>query len=265
MYWDTRGPVDAPAILLLEGHTAQLIGWRDEFCDRFVARGFRVLRMDNRDAGLSRHEKAPYEIADMADDVIDVLNDAELSQATIVGQSMGGMIAQHVALHYPDRVNGLVLFYTTPDISDIDPEILATEIAVSHTREEAIAAFLEGDRSTASPAWGYDEDFKRDLAGRMFDRDPDPSGFQYQRAAIAAMPDLTPRLGKLQMPVALIHGRADAQIAPRGSERIAAHVRHAELHLYPGMGHEIAPALCDDFERIIIRTATHTRVLQQTL
>jgi pimeloyl-ACP methyl ester carboxylesterase len=96
----------------------------------------------------------------------------------------------------------------------------------------------------------------------MFDRDPDRSGFQYQRAAVASMPDLTPRLGELHMPVAVIHGRDDAQIGPRGSERIAAHVPHAELHLYPGMGHEIAPALWDDFARIITRTATHTRIPQ---
>ena len=263
MYWDTRGPEKAPAVLLLEGHTGQLIGWREEFCDLLVAQGLRVLRMDNRDAGLSRHERSEYQIADMADDVRDVITHAGLSQVTLVGQSMGGMIAQHAALNFPELVAGLVLFYTTPDISDIAADILTTEVVLSETREQAIAAFLDGDRGTASPAWGYDEEWKRELAGRMFDRDPDRSGYRYQRAAVAGMPDLTPRLHHIQVPVALIRGRADAQISPRGSERIAHQVRQAELHLYAGMGHEIAPALWEDFVSIITRIATHTPQLQE--
>lgn len=265
MYWDTRGPSSAPAVLLLEGHTGQLIGWREQFCDLLVAAGLRVLRMDNRDAGLSRHERAGYQVADMANDVRDVTHDAGLNQVTIVGQSMGGMIAQHVALDHPELVAGLVLFYTTPDIADIDPAILTAEVTLAETREEAITAFLDGDRSTASPGWEYDEEWKRELAGRMFDRDPDRSGYRYQRAAVASMPDLSPRLSQLQMPVALIHGRDDAQIAPRGSERIAAQIPHAELHLYPGMGHEIAPALWGDFQRIITRIAVPTAELQVQL
>lgn len=256
MYWDTRGPAHAPAVLLLEGHTAQLIGWREEFCDLLVTRGLHVLRMDNRDVGLSRHEQAPYEIADMAGDVRDVIDDAGLERVTIVGQSMGGLIAQHVALDYPESVAGLVLFYTTSEIRDIDPLVLATEIRIPESREDAVAAFLSGDRATTSPAWGYDEEWKRELADRMFDRDPDRSGLRYQQAAIAGMPDITVRLERLEIPVALIHGRADATIAPRGSERIAEHIPQAELHLYPGMGHEIAPALWDDFARIIARVAT---------
>ncbi|BCW86642.1 hydrolase (plasmid) [Arthrobacter sp. NicSoilE8] len=255
IYWESQGPVAAPAVLLIEGYTGQLIGWRDAFCDLLLAQGLRVLRMDNRDVGLSRREDGNYMIADMADDVVDVIADADLGKITIVGQSMGGLIAQHTALGYPNMVTGLVLFYTTPVLDDIDPGILTAEIPRPQHREDAIASFLEGDRATASPAWGYDEAWKRELAGRMFDRAPDRSGLSRQRNAVALLPDLRPRLTELTMPVALIHGRDDALIRARGSLRIAEVVPQAELHLYPGMGHEIAPALWDEFVAIITRIA----------
>ncbi|MBE7955406.1 alpha/beta hydrolase [Microbacterium sp. R1] len=256
LFWDSRGPKDAPAVLLIEGHTAQMIGWREPFCDALARRGLRVLRMDNRDAGFSRHELGGYDLRDMADDVRDVISDAGVTQATLVGQSMGGMIAQHTALRYPDVVAGLVLFYTTPNIVDIHPDILTSQVALVENREDAVEAFLDGDRATASPAWGYDEAFKRELANRMYDRDPSRRGYQNQRDAIARMPDLTQDLQQVAVPTAIIHGRADAMISPRGSERIAQSIAHSELHLYPGMGHEVAPALWDDFEMIISRIAT---------
>jgi len=255
IYWESRGTVTAPAVLLIEGYTGQLIGWREGFCDLLLAQGLRVLRMDNRDVGLSRREDENYMIADMADDVVDVIADAALGKVTIVGQSMGGLIAQHTALEYPDVVTGLVLFYTTPVIDDIDPGVFSAEIPLPRNRQDAIAAFLEGDRSTASPAWGYDETWKRKLASLMFDRAPDHSGLHRQRTAVAQLPDLRPRLADLTMPVALIHGRDDALIKPRGSERITELVPHAEMHLYPGMGHEVAPALWEDFAGIITRIA----------
>jgi pimeloyl-ACP methyl ester carboxylesterase len=256
MYWESRGSEDAPPVLLIEGFTGQLIGWREAFCDLLAAADLRVLRMDNRDIGRSRHEPVPsaYTIADMANDVVDVVTDAGLSQVTLVGQSMGGMIAQHTALDHPDIVAGAVLFYTTPTLADITPDVLAAEPAQPTTREEAIAAFLEGDSGTTSPAYGYDNAWKRELAGRMWDRDPSWAGIRNQREAIRRLKDLQPRLSELTIPVSLIHGRDDALISPRGSLRIAEHVPRSELHLYPGMGHEIAPALWPDYVNIIART-----------
>lgn len=258
MYWDSRGHEDDPAILLLEGYTGQLLGWRDEFCDLLVADGFRVIRMDNRDIGLSRHEAAgaTYTIADMAGDVVDVLRDAQVTRATIVGQSMGGMIAQHVALDHPEVVDAVVLFYTTPTREIIPSDALQPDFIVPRTREEAIEAFIEANRATASPAYEYDEKAQRTLAGLMWDRDPDQSGISRQRHAVDNFADLRSRLHELAMPVALIHGRDDALIPPRGSLEITEKVAHAELHLYPGMGHEIAAPLWTAFTSIIARTAS---------
>lgn len=259
MYWEDKGPTNAPPVLLLEGYTGQLIGWRDAFCDLLVDEGLRVIRMDNRDIGLSRHEPpgSRYTLADMATDVVDVLDHAEIAQATIVGQSMGGMIAQHVALDYPERVASLVLLYTTPTIRILSRDSLQPEHRTPRNREEAIEIFLKGNRPTASPAYPYDEERQKALAGRMYDRDSDHSGIARQREAVSAMPDLRPRLPHLRVPVTLIHGRADTLIPSAGSLLIAEQLPHAELHLYPGMGHEVPEELWSEIVRAIVRTTRH--------
>lgn len=265
MYWDRQGPLDGPPVLLLEGYTGQLIGWRDEFCAMLTAKGLRVLRMDNRDIGLSRHEQegATYSLSDMADDVREVLDDAGIDKATIVGQSMGGLIAQHVALNHPDRVAGLVLFYTTPTINDVNDVVFQGDVLIPQTHAEAIDVFLAGNRDTASPAYAYDEAAQRLLASQMYDRNPDQSGIPRQRNAVKQMPDLTHRLSNITVPVALIHGRDDALISAQGSLRIAEQVPQAELHLYPGLGHEIAKALWPDFVAVIERTVRRSVVQSQ--
>lgn len=256
MYWDSRGSDNDPAVLLLEGHTGQLVGWRDDFCSLLVKRGLRVIRMDNRDIGLSRHEPAgsSYEIRDMAQDVVDVIADSGSQAVTLVGQSMGGMIAQFVALEHPETISGLTLFYTTPTLEAIAEGAVQTEFTQPASRDEAIEAFLAGNRPTASTDYPYDDDAQRELAGMMYDRDQDFSGIPRQSDAIRRFADLRPRLGELRLPVALIHGRADALIAPQGSIEIMERVPAAELHLYPGMGHEIVRALWHDYVAVIDRT-----------
>jgi len=260
IHWDDRGPATAPPVLLIEGLSGQMIGWRDAFCDLLVHKGLRVLRMDNRDAGLSRHESGPYSINDMATDAIDVLDDAGIERVTLVGQSMGGMITQHAALNHPERVAGAVLFYTTPTVRDVNPGALVPTMVAPTSKAQAIEAFLDADKATTSPAYGYDLEWKTELAGLMFDRNPDRSGIARQQNAVAAMPDLIPRLGTLKIPVALIHGRADELIHPRGSVRLMEELPQAELHLFAGMGHEVAPALWPDFAHIIARTVR--RIMQ---
>ncbi|MFE4079227.1 alpha/beta fold hydrolase [Paenarthrobacter sp. YIM B13468] len=256
IFYDSQGPVDGPPVLLLEGYTGQLIGWREEFCALLTSRGLRVLRMDNRDIGLSRHEQqgTSYTLADMADDVREVIDAAGIGRATIVGQSMGGLIAQHLALNHPEVVAALVLFYTTPTIRDITEDVFKAEILAPQTRAEAIEVFLEGNRNTVSPAYGYDEAGQRLLAGRMWDRDQDHSGIPRQREAIRQMPELTGRLPEIDVPVALIHGQDDLLISHQGTLRLWHQLPHAELHLYPGMGHEVARVLWPEFGGIITRT-----------
>jgi len=167
---------------------------------------------------------------------------------------MGGLIAQHVALNHPDRVAGLALFYTTPNITDVSEGVFQGEVVIPQTHAEAIEVFLAGSKDTASPAYAYDEEAQRLLASQMYHRNPDQSGVPRQRNAVRQMPDLSCRLSKITVPVALIHGRDDALISAQGSLRIAEQVPQAELHLYPGLGHEIARPLWPDFMAIIERT-----------
>ncbi len=263
MYWDDHGPADGRPVLLLEGYTGQLIGWRQEFCDLLIAKGLRVLRMDNRDIGLSRHESdgTTYTITDMAQDVRDVIDDAGVTELTVVGQSMGGMIAQQVALLHPDVVRGLVLFYTTPTLRDVAEGILTGTVTIARTRQEAIDGFLAGSQDTASTIYPSDRVGLQQLAEEMYDRDRDQSGLPRQREAIRTMPDLTDCLKNIQVPVALIHGKDDALISYQGSLRLSQHLPNAELHLYPGLGHEIARPLWNDFAAIINHTSRRAHTL----
>lgn len=257
IYWESIGDQNDSAVVLIEGYTGQLIGWRDEFCEMLVSERMRVIRVDNRDIGRSRHEPAgtEYTLGDMAGDVAEVITDSGAGRATVVGQSMGGMIAQHLALDHPDLVEAAVLFYTTPSLAPLATDALQPRFVPPASRDEAVELFIAGYRAAASPGFPYDEERQRALAGRMYDRDPDQSGIPRQRAAISRLGDLRVRLGELTMPVALVHGRDDALISPRGSLEILRHVAHAELHLYSGMGHEIVTPLWSEFVSIITRAA----------
>ena len=122
IYYETSGPADGAPLLLIEGFTAHLIGWHDEFCAKFIDRGLRVIRLDNRDVGLSQKMGGPqdldagYTLSDMARDAVGVLDALGLASAHVVGQSMGGMIAQVLAVEHCARVRSLSLFYTAPAI-----------------------------------------------------------------------------------------------------------------------------------------------------
>lgn len=267
IYYETHGPDYGQPLILIEGLGAQMIGWRKGFIERLVAHDMRVILLDNRDVGLSRkfgepHETdAVYTLEDMAGDVCSVLDALGLASAHIVGQSMGGAIAQVMAIAHPARVRSLVLFYTVPSFS---PEYLTQEVmerVAAHAqampptnREEVIEAHVVNERYAASSDYPFDEAWIREAGGRMYDRSYRPDGVLRQTATVLGSGDRSPHLTALTMPAAIIHGRGDRLLKYQASIKLAELIEDAELHLYPGMGHQIVPQLWEDFIAIIART-----------
>src|SRR5215469_16772709 len=172
IYYETRGSRDGVPMLLAQGFTWQLIGWREGFCEKFGDRGAFVILYDNRDVGFSQKFGGPddydggYSLTDMAGDGFSVLDDLGLASAHVVGASMGGMIAQIMALSQPSRVRSLNLIYTAPGIEprySVQPEAEAAVLSGRRLeREEALKEFVERERASASTAYPYDEEWIRD-------------------------------------------------------------------------------------------------------
>ncbi|MDP1876269.1 MAG: alpha/beta hydrolase [Actinomycetota bacterium] len=246
--WDSVGRPDATPMLLIEGLGAQLVGWRDEFCELLAACGFRVVRFDNRDAGLS--QKFPlggYTLLDMARDVEELLDGLGISQAHVVGQSMGGMIGQIFAINFPERVLSLTMCYTAPSDAYILPGRRSIDGLLkaprATTREEAIELFVESESDVRSTAYPFDVQWVREKGGLMWDRCYAPDGIARQRQAIAGGFDTLPQLPDLTCPTLVIHGSDDRLIEPAGSEAIHDAIPGSELIIFDGMGHELPKEL----------------------
>jgi pimeloyl-ACP methyl ester carboxylesterase len=265
IYFETMGPADGAPLLFIEGFTAQLIGWHDAFCALFVAKGMRVIRFDNRDVGLSQKLGGPrdldagYTISDMARDGIAVLDALGIARAHVVGQSMGGMIAQVMAIEHPARIASLSLFYTAPAIegyalagaAEVDS---LGQVQPRLARAEAIAAAIDRERQSRSPGFAFDEGWATTLATRSFDRCYAPDGVPRQLAAMLRHASRAAELQALDLPVAILHGRDDALLHVSGALDLAAWLPQSEVHLYAGMGHELPRPLWPDFVAIVART-----------
>ncbi|MGE3303834.1 MAG: alpha/beta fold hydrolase [Hyphomonadaceae bacterium] len=263
IYYETEG-AGAP-LLLIHGFTAQLVGWRAGLKAALVRAGFRLILLDNRDVGLSQKFGGPddvdggYDLSDMARDCVSVLDALGVGKAHVMGQSMGGMIAQLMALEHPDRTASAVFVYTTPNQGfrvgpqpsphpmSLRPERLA--------REAAIAAWLERERECRSTAYMFDESWAATLGALNFDRSYAPDGNARQFHAMRRSYDRLPRLGEITLPTAILHGREDRLLEYNGSIAMAQAIPGAELHLYPGMGHELPAPLWEEFAAIARRTA----------
>jgi pimeloyl-ACP methyl ester carboxylesterase len=265
IYYETMGAASGPPVLMIQGFTAQMIGWRDGFCRKLVERGLRVIRFDNRDVGLSEKFGGPddldggYTLADMARDSFGVLDALDLSGAHVVGQSMGGMIAQIMADTQPERVRSLSLIYTAPGLEQrhFGPNIhdgSMTPAALRLSREEAIEAYFRQEQMASSPGYAFNEAWIRELGGLGYDRCHAPDGNLRQWHAMLRGAPSFANLERLTMPAAVIHGRADGLIKASAGIELGARIASAEVHLYPGMGHEVVEPLWDEFADIIQRT-----------
>jgi pimeloyl-ACP methyl ester carboxylesterase len=283
--YEVIGDDDGIPLLLVMGLGAQLIVWDDEFCAALAGRGFRVIRYDNRDVGLStkfddgpaadaatlaaaltgQPVQAPYLLTDMAADGIALLDHLGIDAAHVVGASMGGMIAQTMAIEHPERVLTLTsIMSTTGDPTVGAPTGEALAVLVTPRPRDRAAAIEQGvaaARAIGSPRH-FDEGRGRARAAATYDRCFHPAGFARQLLAILASGDRTERLRELDVPALVIHGDVDPLVTVSGGEATAAAIPGAELLVLDGMGHDLPPAY---WPRIVdaiaaLRTRTPARL-----
>jgi pimeloyl-ACP methyl ester carboxylesterase len=240
--YERLGDRSAPPVLLIMGLGAQLIGWPDGFCDELVRRGLHVIRFDNRDVGQSTHlpraplpnmaaslagdhSSASYTLSDMAGDAAGLLDVLGLDSVHVVGASMGGFIAQTLAIEHPRRVRSLTsIMSSTGDraVGQPHPQVMALFASASPTnREEAMQRTLDAQRVLGSPGFAPDVEAIRDRAGRAYDRGFDPLGMARQAVAVLASGDRTSRLRSLDVPALVIHGAADPMCDVSGGRATA--------------------------------------------
>ncbi|OKI02223.1 alpha/beta hydrolase [Streptomyces sp. CB02923] len=263
MAYESFGADQAPAVVLVMGGGAQMIAWPEGFCAELVGHGLRVIRFDNRDTGRSSHfpdvavpgpgtvgdgpfSPVSYTLSDMAGDIIGLLDVLGLDRVHLVGASLGGMIAQTMAIEHPARTRSLTsLMSTTGDLSvgRSDPAALAALGAPPPDREGFIAWQLRALRTVGSPGYAFDEAAVAERAARAYERGHDPAGMVRQFAAAAASGDRTAQLRALRVPALVIHGTDDVLIDISGGRATATAVPGAGLAIIDGMGHSLPRAL----------------------
>jgi pimeloyl-ACP methyl ester carboxylesterase len=264
--YDVMGDPSDPPLLWIMGFTAQLIAWSEEFMQLFVDLGYFVIRFDNRDCGLSTKfdgvvvdanavikaalledpvPAVPYTLSDMANDAVAVLDHLGIARAHVIGASMGGMIAQTVAIEHPSRVQTLTSIMSQtgdPEYGQPGPEAAAVLFAPPETDR---TAYIEG--SVKYAVWQskkyFDPVATKERAAREFDRSFYPEGSSRQLAAIYASGRRSEKLSQLNVPTLVIHGRDDALITQSGGERTSQVIPGAHLLLLSDMGHDMPQPL----------------------
>jgi pimeloyl-ACP methyl ester carboxylesterase len=273
IYYEDMGDRNDPAVLLIMGLGAQLLLWRNGFCEKLVQRGLRVIRYDNRDVGLSskldgqrargsqyssmvrsflgRPSPAIYTLEDMADDGAAVLDHLGLGNAHIVGASMGGMIAQVFAARHAARTISLGVIFSSNNRAALPPPAPRALLSVikgprpGSPREVIIDNAVRVTRIIGSPAYPAPEDRIRADAAEAFDRSYYPVGIARQFGAILGSGSLRRYDRQITAPTVVIHGLADKLMRPAGGRAIAETIRGARLVFFPGMGHELPERLWD--------------------
>jgi pimeloyl-ACP methyl ester carboxylesterase len=282
--YETIGDPSDPPLLLVMGLGMQLIHWDDSLCEQLAERGFHVIRFDNRDAGHSTKVdapvpdlrramvgmrfEAPYLLADMAADAVGLLDHLGIESAHVVGASMGGMIAQTMAIERPERVRSLVSIMSTTGNRRVGrPKLRVFGVLMRQApreREAYIERFVRVFRAIGSPRYPLAEERMRELAAATYERGHETAGTGRQLAAIMASGDRTPRLRSLALPATVIHGRADPLVPFRAGRATAAAIPEARLIAIDGMGHdlpeEIWPQVLDAVEETAARAAPQARV-----
>ncbi|MDZ4739578.1 MAG: alpha/beta hydrolase [Alphaproteobacteria bacterium] len=261
---EVTSPTEGVPILIINGYASQMTSWPDEFHQAFSSQAFRVIRFDNRDVGLTqkfdgiipdmravaramaegRKPDVLYTLNDMADDAAALLDELGIASAHIAGASMGGMIAQLVALRHPHKARSLISLMSTtsdPSLPRSDPK--AQEALMSKASSEDKDAVVEHAVKTrlviASPGFPEDQNAVRARFAMNYDRSYYPEGAIRQWAAIMASSPRTEMLKALNCPTLVIHGDADILIKPEAGRHTAACIKGAELKIIPGWGHNM--------------------------
>ena len=275
--YDTFGDRENPALLLIMGLGGPLIWWSPELCELLAERGFFVIRYDNRDVGKSTKldevsvrradvvktfvrtkTPPPYTLSDMASDGMGLLDVLGIERAHVTGVSMGGMIAQTMAIEHPDRVLSLVSIMATTGRRSVgwqDPRLLPRLIAGRTSRQQFIAQSVITWGAIGSPGYATSQDEVRERAAQTFDRGISAAGVARQTLAVLAQPDRSRSLRELDVPALVIHGTADRLVHVSGGRATARALPNAELMLIPGMGHDLPRELWTVYADGIERTA----------
>ncbi len=257
-----------PPILLIMGLGAQMILWHEDFCTQLAARGYRVIRFDNRDVGKSSKldhlgvpnvilavgaalarmpVQAAYTLSDMAADAVGLLDALHIDKAHIVGASMGGMIAQALAIEHPTRVLSLTSIMSStgnPDLPPARPDAMSALLGPPPTsRQASIERAVSVFRIIGSPGFPFDEASVRERAALSYDRGFNPEGVVRQLVAILASGSRTQALRAVTVPTLVVHGKDDPLVPLEGGQDTAAAVPGAELMLIDGMGHDLPRAI----------------------
>jgi pimeloyl-ACP methyl ester carboxylesterase len=262
--YETFGPPDGVPILLIHGFGQQLIAWPEEFVDGLAKAGLRVICFDNRDVGLTqkwdgiipdfgaimaaarerRKLDVPYFLSDMAADAAGLLNALGIGSAHICGASMGGMIAQLVALNHPGKTRSLIEIFSTTGDAGLPPSSAEAHLALTtpspaNDRASVIAHALKSSGAYASTAFAIDDERAAEQVGRAYDRCFYPEGALRHWSAIIASPPRGKRLRALKLPALVLHGTADTLLPPAHGRYIADCIQGAEYHEVEGWGHDI--------------------------
>jgi pimeloyl-ACP methyl ester carboxylesterase len=270
---DHGSPAGEP-LLLIMGLGMQLLGWPEGFVDELVRRGFRVIRFDNRDIGLSqrfdhlgvpnlalgalRHAaglpvRSPYALAELADDTAALLDALGLRSAHICGASMGGMIAQHLAVRHPQRVRSLSLMMTTSGARRLPQPSWKLQLALisrpgdPHDEHSIVDHHVRVFRLIGSPGYPADERVLRERFHASVRRSHRPAAVARQLAAIVADGDRSALLSRIQAPVQVIHGLADPLVPVEAGRDLARRIASAKIDLIDGMAHDLPAALWPRF------------------
>jgi pimeloyl-ACP methyl ester carboxylesterase len=279
--YDTFGDPADPALMLIMGLGCPMIDWKEEFCSQLASHGYWVIRFDNRDVGLStwidgagmpdlpamlkgrlegKAVESQYTLLDMTADAVGLLDVLEIEAAHVLGLSMGGGIAQLMALHYPERLISLTTIMSStgePDLPPAKPEALALLTRpYPKGRDGYIEMRLESHRVLAGPNYPVDEQEAREHAGRRYDRGVTPEGYARQYAAILAAQGIREALKSVAIPTLVIHGDVDPLVPVECGMDTANSVPGSKLLIIEGMGHSWPPSL---WPRLIEAIVEHAR------
>jgi pimeloyl-ACP methyl ester carboxylesterase len=278
---DIQGPEQGEPILLIMGLGMQLIGWPDELVQMLAQRGFRVIRHDNRDVGLSQgfdrlgvpnvmvealrqrlrmRVRAPYQMADMAADALGVLDALGIERVHLCGASMGGMIAQHIAAKHPRRVKSLTLIMTTSGARGLKqphPRVLRVLLSRPQTADaQTYMTHMKHVLSViGSPAYPPDPQRLQQRLMASFTRAYRPAGTARQLVAVAADGDRSPLLHRIVAPTRVIHGEADPLVPVPAAHDLVAKIPGAVADIVPGMGHDLPQPLLPRIAEGIVQNA----------
>jgi len=278
--YDEFGEESSDPFILIMGFSMQMVAWHEGFCARLAENGFRVIRFDNRDIGHStwlthygvpniaqvmtdimqgKQPEVPYLLKDMAKDVIGLMDGLGMPAAHVMGMSMGGMIAQTLAIEYPERLRSVISLSSSPGTQDpslpaATPEAAAVLMTpLPQDREGFIEGSIKAWKVIGGPHMPMPEDMLRERAERFYSRGVHLPGLARQLAAIMSSGSRREALKKVKVPTLVLHGDADPLIPPQHAVATAEAIPGARLHMISGLGHEVPPAAWDEIIGTVCR------------